>query len=72
MAVRPDGNRRIKRPSDVMPVTRLRTIRVRPCCEYPEALRLAGRRLDFETTDLSLLEDVDERAVVGVVDSLFG
>jgi hypothetical protein len=53
--VRPEGKRRINRPSDVMPMTRLRTEPVRPRAEYAAELRLERARLDFEATDFSLL-----------------
>ena len=54
IAVRPDGRRRINRPSDVIPTTRLRIDRVRPCEEYAEeVLRLGRARLVFEATDFS-------------------
>jgi hypothetical protein len=49
----------------VIPVTRLRTERVRPCEEYAGKLRLARARLDFETTDFSVLGELDLLAVVG-------
>ena len=48
-----------------MPVTRLRTERVRPCEEYAAELRLARVRLDFEATDFSALLELDRLAVVG-------
>jgi hypothetical protein len=63
--VRPDGRRRINRPSDVIPVTRLRTERVRPCWEYAAELRLARARFDFEATDFSVLFELDWLAVAG-------
>ena len=46
-------------------MTRLRTERVRPCCEYAAELRLARVRLDFEATDFSALLELDRLAVVG-------
>ena len=55
MAVRPEGKRRINRPSDVIPVTRLRTERVRPRAESAAELRLEGARLAVEATDFFLL-----------------
>ena len=65
IAVRPDGKRRINRPSDVIPITRLRIERVRPCWEYAAELRPARARLDFEATDFSVLCELDWLAVVG-------
>ena len=55
MAVRPEGRRRINRPSDVIPMTRLRTKRVRPRAEFVAELRLDGARLAVEATDFFLL-----------------
>ena len=66
IAVRPDGKRRINRPSDVIPVTRLRTERMRPGGEYAEELRVGRTRLDFEATDFSVLRELDWLAVAGV------
>ena len=51
-------------------MTRLRTERVRPFCEYAAELRLARVRLDFETTDFSALLQLDRLAVAGG-DSVF-
>ena len=65
MAVRPEGKRKINRPSDVIPVTRLRTERVRPRVEYAAELRLEGARLAFEATDFFLFSAVDRLAVAG-------
>ena len=65
MAVRPEGKRRINRPSDVIPVTRLRTERVRPRAEYAAELRLERARLAVEATDFFLLSAVDWLAVAG-------
>ena len=65
MAVRPEGKRRINRPSDVIPVTRLRTERVRPRAEYAAELRLEGARLAVEATDFFLLSAADRLAVAG-------
>jgi len=64
IAVRPDGRRRINRPSDVMPMTRLCIERMRPCGEYAVELR-ARARLDFEATDFSVLRELDWLAVAG-------
>src|SRR5262245_14061299 len=64
-AVRPDGRRRINRPSDVIPMTLLRIERVRPCGEYAAELRLTRARLDFEATDFSVLCELDWLAAVG-------
>jgi hypothetical protein len=63
MAVRPEGKRRINRPSDVIPVTRLRTERVRPRAESIAELRLDGARLAVEATDFFLLSAADRLAV---------
>jgi len=67
MAVRPEGKRRINRPSDVIPVTRLRTERVRPRVESAAELRLEGARLAAEATDFFVLSAADWLAVVGGV-----
>jgi len=64
IAVRPEGRRSINRPSDVMPMTRLRIERMRPCGEYAVELR-ARARLDFEATDFSVLRELDWLAVAG-------
>ena len=66
IAVRPERRRRINRPSDVMPTTRLRTERIWPCGEYAAELRLVRARLEFEATDFSVLRELDWPAVVGV------
>jgi hypothetical protein len=58
-AVRPDGRRRINRPSDVIPTTRLRIERVLLCWEYRAELRPARARLDLEATDFSALCESD-------------
>ena len=55
MAVRPEGKRRINRPSEVIPTTRLRTEPERPRGGYAAELRLARARLDLEARDFSLL-----------------
>ena len=65
MAVRPEGKRRINRPSDVIPVTRLRTERVRPRAESAAELRLERARLAAEATDFFVLSAVDRLAVAG-------
>jgi len=65
MAVRPDGKRRINRPSDVIPVTRLRTEPVRPRAEYAVEPRVARVRLDLEATDFSAICEFDWLAVAG-------
>jgi hypothetical protein len=49
----------------VIPVTRLRIERVRPCEEYAAELRLARVRLDFEATVFSALLELERLAVVG-------
>jgi hypothetical protein len=59
IAVRPDGKRRINLPSEVMPVTRLRNERVRPCEEYAAELLLTRAFLDFEATDFSVLGELN-------------
>ena len=46
-------------------MTRLRTVRVRPCEEYAGELRLARARLDFEATDFSVLGELGLLALVG-------
>src|SRR6476660_8230211 len=65
MAVRPEGKRRINRPSDVIPITRLRTERVRPRAESAAELRLEGARLAVEATDFFLLSAADRLAAGG-------
>lgn len=65
IAVRPDGRRRINLPSDVIPVTRLRTERIRPCEEDAAELRLARVRLDFDATDFGALCELDWVEPVG-------
>ena len=65
MAVRPEGKRRINRPSDVIPVTRLRTERVRPRVESAAELRLERARLATEATDFFVLSAADRLAVAG-------
>ena len=65
MAVRPEGKRRINRPSDVMPVTRLRTEWVRPRGESVTEPRLAGARLADDATGFFLFSAADRLAVVG-------
>jgi len=65
MAVRPEGKRRINRPSDVMPVTRLRTEWVRPRGESATEPRLAGARLADDATGFFLFSAADRLAVVG-------
>jgi hypothetical protein len=55
IAVRPEGSRRINRPSDVIPMTRLRTEPVRAREEYAAELRLALARLAVEATDFFLV-----------------
>ena len=65
MAVRPEGKRRINRPSDVIPVTRLRTEWVRPRAESATEPRLAGARLADDTTDFFLFSAADPLAVAG-------
>ena len=65
MAVRPEGRRRINRPSEVIPTKRLRTEPERPREEYAAELRLSRARLDLKATDFSLLLEVDELAVFG-------
>ena len=64
MAVRPEGKRRINRPSDVIPVTRLRTEWVRPRGESATELR-AGARLAEDAIDFFLFSAADRLAVVG-------
>jgi hypothetical protein len=65
MAVRPEGKRRISRPSDVIPVTRLRTERVRPRAESAAELRLERACLAAEATDFFVLSAADRLAVAG-------
>lgn len=65
IAVRPEGSRRINRPSDVIPVTLLRIERTRPCCEYVPVLRPVRVRLDFDALALGAVSDLDWLAVVG-------
>ena len=65
MAVRPEGKRRINRPSDVIPVTRLRTEWVRPRGESAAEPRLAGARFADDTTDFFLFSAADRLAVAG-------
>ena len=64
MAVRPEGKRRINRPSDVIPVTRLRTEWVRPRGESATELR-AGARLAEDAIDFFLFSAADRLAVAG-------
>jgi hypothetical protein len=59
IAVRPDGRRRINRPSDVIPTTRLRIKRVRLCWEYRAEPRPVRARSDLEATDFSALCEAD-------------
>jgi len=65
MAVRPEGKRRINRPSDVMPVTRLRTECVRPRSESAAALRREAGRLAVDVIDFFLLSAAERLAVTG-------
>src|SRR4029078_13444361 len=65
MAVRPEGKRRINRPWDVMPVTRLRTEWVRPLGDSATEPRLAGGRLADDATGFFLFSAADRLAVVG-------
>src|SRR5262249_32911945 len=64
ITVRPDDERRINRPSEVIPTTRLRTEPVRARSEFSE-LRPARARLDADATDFFLLCELDSLAVVG-------
>ena len=64
MAVRPEGKRRINRPSDVIPVTRLRTEWVRPRGESATELR-AGARLAEDAIGFFLFSAADRLAVAG-------
>jgi hypothetical protein len=65
MAVRPEGKRRINLPSEVIPVTRLRTEWVRPRVVSATELRLGGACLADEAIDFFLFSAADRLAVAG-------